>query len=38
MVDSVARCSSVVRAFARGAMGRWVDPSLWTQERGVAPW
>ena len=22
-----ARCSSVVRAFARGAMGRWIDPS-----------
>ena len=27
MVDSVARCSSVVRAFARGAMGRRIDPS-----------
>ena len=25
-----ARCSSVVRAFARGAMGRWIDPSWWT--------
>ena len=23
-----ARCSSVVRAFAHGAMGRWIDPSL----------
>ena len=22
-----ARCSSVVRAFAHGAMGRWIDPS-----------
>ena len=22
-----ARCSSVVRAFAHGAMGHWVDPS-----------
>ena len=21
------RCSSVVRAFAHGAMGRWIDPS-----------
>ena len=21
-----ARCSSVVRAFAHGAMGRWIDP------------
>ena len=25
-----ARCSSVVRAFAHGAMGRWIDPSWWT--------
>ena len=25
-----ARCSSVVRAFAHGAMGRRIDPSLWT--------
>ena len=25
-----AICSSVVRAFAHGAIGRWVDPSLWT--------
>ena len=25
-----ARCSSVVRAFAHGAMGRRVDPSWWT--------
>ena len=22
-----ARCSSMVRAFAHGAMGRWIDPS-----------
>ena len=22
-----ARCSSMVRAFANGAMGRWIDPS-----------
>ena len=22
-----ARCSSVVRAFAHGALGRWIDPS-----------
>ena len=22
-----ARCSSVVRAFAHGAMGHWIDPS-----------
>ena len=26
-----ARCSSVVRAFAHGAMGRRIDPSWWTQ-------
>ena len=25
-----ARCSSVVRAFAHDAMGRRIDPSLWT--------
>ena len=25
-----ARCSSVVRAFTHGAMGRRVDPSWWT--------
>ena len=25
-----ARCSSAVRAFAHGAMGRLVDPSWWT--------
>ena len=25
--DSGARCSSVVRAFAHGAIGRWIDPS-----------
>ena len=24
------RCSSVVRAFAHGAMGHWIDPSWWT--------
>ena len=26
----VARCSSVVRAFAHGAMGRLIDHSWWT--------
>ena len=26
----VARCSSVVRAFAHGAMGCRIDPSWWT--------
>ena len=25
-----ARCRSVVRAFAHGAMGRRIDPSWWT--------
>ena len=25
-----ARCSFVVKAFTRGAMGRWIDPSWWT--------
>ena len=25
-----ARCSSVVRAFAHGAMGHWINPSWWT--------
>ena len=25
-----ARCSSMVRAFARAAMGRQIDPSWWT--------
>ena len=25
-----ARCSSVVKAFAHGAMGRWVESSRWT--------
>ena len=25
-----ARCSSMVRAFVHGAMGRWIDPSWWT--------
>ena len=29
--------SSVVRAFARGAMGCRIDPS-WGGERDVAPW
>ena len=24
---SGVRCSSMVRAFAHGAMGRWIDPS-----------
>ena len=41
-----ARCSSVVRAFAHGAMGRRIDPSwggpielfLVVPERDVAPW
>ena len=28
-----ARCSSVVRAFAHGAMGRRIDPSWWTISR-----
>ena len=38
-----AGCSSVVRAFAHGAMGRRIDPS-WDgpiellYERDVAPW
>ena len=27
---SGAKCSSVGRAFAHGAMGRWIDPSWWT--------
>ena len=27
--DKGARCSSVVKAFARGAMGRRIDPSWW---------
>ena len=27
LMISWARCSSVVRAFAHGAMGRWIDPS-----------
>ena len=26
-ISTGARCSSVVRAFAHGAMGRWIDPS-----------
>ena len=25
-----ARCSSVVRAFTHGVMGRWIDSSWWT--------
>ena len=25
-----ARCSSVVRAFVHGAIGRLIDPSWWT--------
>ena len=41
-----ARCISVVRAFAHGAMGRRIDPSwggpielfLVVPERDVAPW
>ena len=31
-----ARCRSVVRAFAHGAMGRRIDPSWWEQD--VVPW
>ena len=27
---SRVRCSFVVRAFVHGAMGRWIDPSRWT--------
>ena len=26
-----ARCSSVVRAFAHGVIGRQIDPSWWTR-------
>ena len=29
-IDLGARCSSVVRAFAYGVMGRQIDPSWWT--------
>ena len=29
-IELGARCSSVVRAFAYGAMGRRIEPSLWT--------
>ena len=29
-----ARCSSVVRAFAHGAMGRQIDPSWWNHGGG----
>ena len=25
-----ARCSSMIRAFAHGAMGSWIDPSWWS--------
>ena len=25
--DTGARCSSILRVFAHGAMGRWIDPS-----------
>ena len=31
------RCSSVVRAFAHGAMGRRIDPSWWTHEFSFQP-
>ena len=30
-LDGGARCISVVRAFAHGAMGLRIDPSWWTQ-------
>ena len=30
MFSGGARCSSVVRVFAHGAMGRQIDPSWWT--------
>ena len=36
MVNPGMSCSSVVRTFAHGAMGRRIDPSWWTQERDVA--
>ena len=29
-ISEGARCSSVVRAFAHGAMDRRIDPSWWT--------
>ena len=32
-----ATCSSVVRAFAHGAMGRRIDPSWWTIELFLVP-
>ena len=38
MVDPGARCRSMVRVFAHGAMGLRIDPSWWTQERDVAQW
>ena len=31
-----ARCSSVVRAFAHGVMGRRIDPSWWTHSLWIA--
>ena len=31
------RCSSVVRVFANGAMGRRIDPSWWTIELFIVP-
>ena len=30
LIPGGARCSSVVRAFTHGAMGRRIDPSWWT--------
>ena len=30
IIDVVARCSSVVKAFAQGAMDCRIDPSWWT--------
>ena len=32
-----ARCGSVVRAFAHGAMGRRIDPSWWTHWAFLVP-
>ena len=31
ILHRAARCSSVVRAFAHGAMGRRIDPSWWSE-------
>ena len=31
------RCSSVVKAFTHGAMGRQIDPSWWTIELFLVP-